>query len=141
MFIRLECCCLFKNKDYSCIEPSCLSSTSPRRTTQSKQWCLDTQLNSHTASFPRAHIYLLQGCLKKDEFQYQLLHLAWNFFFSFKIIVLVCSGCHIKIPFTEWFIQHNFISHSFGGWGSPRSMCQLIWLLVRALFLVCKLTC
>lgn len=49
-------------------------------------------------------------------------------------IVLVCQGCHHKIPETGWLNQHNF-SHSSEG-GSPRLRCWQNWFLVKLFYQV-----
>ena len=36
--------------------------------------------------------------------------------------ILVSSGCHDKMPQTEWFKQQKFISHGSGGWKSKLKM-------------------
>ena len=48
------------------------------------------------------------------------------------------SGYHKKIPQTEWLKQQKFIFPQFWKLGSPRSRCQQIWFLERALFLACR---
>ena len=46
--------------------------------------------------------------------------------------------CHSEIPQTTWHKQRKFIFSQFWRLGSPRSRCQLIQFLVRALFLTCR---
>ena len=48
--------------------------------------------------------------------------------------VLVCLGCYSKTPWAGWLKQQNLISCSSGAWKFPWSGCQLIHLLVKALF-------
>lgn len=31
-------------------------------------------------------------------------------------VCMLCTGYHNKMPKVGWFKQHNFISHSLGGW-------------------------
>ena len=49
--------------------------------------------------------------------------------------VVVCEGCHSKIPHTRWLRQQKSIFSQF--W-SPRSSCHQGWSLVRVHFLACR---
>ena len=44
---------------------------------------------------------------------------------------------HYKVPYSEWLKQQEFIFSQFSRLRSSRSRCQLIWFLIRALFLAC----
>lgn len=49
--------------------------------------------------------------------------------------LFVRLGCYHQVPETGWFKQKTRISHSSGGWEAQDPGCQLIWFLVKVLFL------
>lgn len=56
--------------------------------------------------------------------------------YSSWIYVLAWLGCHNKMPWNVWLKKINIYLPKFWRLGSPTSRYQLIWLLVKVLFLV-----
>lgn len=79
---------------------------------------LKTKFLNSTASLWE-EVVLFYNVMEGKETSFVFLQAYWsNFPETWNPGVLVCSGCHGKIP--EWFKQQKFISRSSGGW-SPIS--------------------